>query len=72
MLNGQIQDNEGDQNVMDRLVEYVIRQPIGDSRIVNYNREAWNVTIAYRARESNSKKSRRMTKVNDGCAGIHR
>jgi mRNA interferase RelE/StbE len=63
MLNGEIQDNEGDPEVMDRLVEYVIRQPIGDSRIVNYNRESGTVTIEYRAsaRGSNSKKSKRMT-----------
>ena len=60
MLNGKIRDGWDSNKVISHLAEYIIRAPVAESRIVEYNRDRAEVTIEYRKRDASGNKTKRM------------
>jgi len=60
MLNGKIRDDWDSNKVISHLAEYIIRAPVAESRIVEYNRDRAEVTIEYRKRDASGNKTKRM------------
>ncbi len=55
MLHGKIRDDWDSNRVISHLAEYILRAPIGENRIVDYNKQKQEVTIQYRKRERSGK-----------------
>ena len=62
MLNGKIRDDWDSNKVISRLAEYIIRAPIGENRILDYNKEKGEVTIQHRKRDASGSKTKKMDK----------
>ncbi len=62
MLNGEIRDTWDSNEVISRLAEYIMRPPISESRILDYNKQKREVTIQYRKRERSGNKTKEMDK----------
>ena len=60
MLNGKIRDTWDSNKVISHLAEYVMRAPVAESRIVDYNKEKAKVRIEYRKRDASGNKTKRM------------
>ena len=57
MLNGKIRDDWDSNKVISRLAEYIIRAPIGENRILDYNKEKGEVTIQPSKCDTSGKKT---------------
>ena len=62
MLNGKIRDHWDSNKVISNLAEYIMRAPIGENRILDYNTEKREVTIQYRKRDTSGNKTRELDK----------
>lgn len=60
MLNGRIRDGWDRHKVIGHLAEYIMRAPIGESRITHYDKEKGEVVIEYRKRDASGNKLREM------------
>ncbi len=60
MLNGAIRDTWDSKKVISRLAEYIMRAPIGENRILDYNKQKAEVTIQYRKRDTSGNKTKKM------------
>lgn len=60
MLNGKIRDAWNSNKVISHLAEYIMRAPIGENRILNYDKDKKKVTIQYRKRNVSGNRTKEM------------
>lgn len=56
-VNSQIRDHIGDNDLMTRQAQYIQKAPLSETRIVNYNQKTKKVTIKFRRKDFNSKRT---------------